>query len=104
MKVRNQGSPEVVARFLREEPGWDEFLFSPYGGKNRVADGVIGNLVYHRCAPGETNPLYPIPTGFDATGAERCAPTIDELRAPSSELRAPSGSSSVRLPMSQQTR
>jgi hypothetical protein len=80
VKLRDQGPAEIIARFLRDELGWDEFLFNPYGGKNRVADGVVGNLVYLRCAPGETNLLYPIPTGFDATGAERCAPTIDELR------------------------
>ncbi|MBF8289073.1 MAG: hypothetical protein HW391_41 [Chloroflexi bacterium] len=78
-KVRDEGPPEVVARFLRQELGWDAFLFNPFA-KQRVTDGVIGNLVYLQCAPGETNPLYPVATGFDATGAERCAPTIDGFR------------------------
>ena len=38
--------------------------------------------MYLRCAPGETNPLYPTAWNGDqeAPGGHRCAPTIDELR------------------------
>jgi hypothetical protein len=75
---------QIVERFLRAELGWDASLLNVYptnglhddGG----ADGVIRGLVYSRCAPGETNPLYPNgQEGPAARGAERCAPTIDDL-------------------------
>jgi hypothetical protein len=75
--LRSPGA-QIVERFLRDELGWEEFLFS--GEATALnADGLRG-LVYLRCAPGETNPLYSTPPdGFPPTG-ERCAPTIDELR------------------------
>ncbi len=82
--LRDQGGSEIVERFLRDGLGWEEFLFNPYqpaeGAGKR--DGTIGGIVYLRCAPGETNPLYPTaPVGHkEAPGAERCAPTIDEFR------------------------
>ncbi|MDP8931299.1 MAG: hypothetical protein M3O70_22690, partial [Actinomycetota bacterium] len=78
--------PAIVERFLREQLGWDQFLYNPYQadvyeftGGDPPASG-LGGLVYLRCAPGETNPLYPVPGQGDARGAERCAPTIDDLR------------------------
>jgi hypothetical protein len=75
---------EIVERFLREELGWDQFLFNPYqpGDGEYPADAAIRRVVYLRCAPGETNPMYPIaPEGHqEAPGAERCAPTLDEFR------------------------
>jgi len=76
------GGAEIVERFLREELGWDEldeFLFSGEATAFN-ADGLRG-LVYLRCAPGETNPLYPIaPVHPKAPRGDLCAPTIDELR------------------------
>ncbi|MGZ8571530.1 MAG: hypothetical protein ACXWW5_04810 [Actinomycetota bacterium] len=79
-----QPGAEIVERFLREELGWEQFLFNPYQGDDGdgAADGILRGVVYLRCAPGETNPLYPIaPVGHqEAPGAERCAPTIDEFR------------------------
>ena len=77
-----QPGTEIVERFLRDELGWDGFLFNPFLGDDGdgAADGVIRGLVYLRCAPGETNSLYPIPSGGDAVGAGSCAPTIDEFR------------------------
>ena len=79
-----QPGAEIVERFLREELGWDQFLFNPYQGDDGdgAADGVIRGVVYLRCAPGETNPLYPTPPDGhqEAPGAERCAPTIDDCR------------------------
>ena len=73
------GGAEIVERFLREELGWDEFLFSGEATAFN-ADGLRG-LVYLRCAPGETNPLYPIaPVHPKAPRGDLCAPTIHELR------------------------
>lgn len=65
---------QIVARFLREVLGWEAFRADPSG------DGTFGregfrSVVFVRCAPGRTNPLYPTdPRGGD------CAPTIDEFR------------------------
>jgi len=77
-----QPGAEIVERFLREELGWEQFLFNPFQGDDGDggADGVLRGVVYLRCAPGETNALYPIAGQGDARGAERCAPTIDESR------------------------
>ena len=69
---------EIVERFLREILGWEEFLFSLNASAPVNQYGLVG-LVYLRCAPGETNPLYPSAPGESAPSGERCAPTIDEL-------------------------
>ena len=63
---------EIVARFLREELGWEAFRFSPIP-EDSFGVGATYNNAYIRCAPGRTNPLYP-------NDPEGCAPTIDELR------------------------
>lgn len=77
--VRNPNTVEIVSRFLREELGWDSYLVFQGGDTAQSGDEfTLIDLVYLRCAPGETNPLYPIPT-VGARG-ELCAPTIDELR------------------------
>jgi hypothetical protein len=65
-----QNSP-FISRFLRDEVGWEEFIFNPHVGW----DELYGNLVFVRCAPGETNELYP-----DDERAGSCAPTMDELQ------------------------
>jgi hypothetical protein len=82
--LRDEGGSEIVERFLRDELGWEQFLFNPYQPTQGAArrDGTIGGIVYLRCVPGETNPLYPTaPEGpQEAPGAERCAPTIDDFR------------------------
>jgi hypothetical protein len=77
-QLRRPGA-EIAERFLREELGWDEFLFNTYA-VNSSEDGVIRGVVYLRCATGETNLLYPEVGVGDALGADRCAPTVDELR------------------------
>ena len=81
------GRPKIAERFLREELGWDHALLLPFwqdyapgGDDSGPADGVIRGLVYLRCGPGETNPLYPIPSRESTAGGHQCAPTIDELR------------------------
>lgn len=75
---------EIVTRFLREELGWEGFLFNPYAADLDNIDGdnggSIGHVVYLRCAPGEVNPLYPNPEDGDTGGAHQCAPTIDDFR------------------------
>jgi hypothetical protein len=79
--LRQPGAP-IAERFLRDELGWEQFLFNPWqpeDGTESVADG-IRPVVYLRCSPGETNPWYPIAEQGDALGADRCAPTIDERR------------------------
>jgi hypothetical protein len=67
---------EFFARFLREELGWEEFDWSVFPGL--YAGGPNDRpwvFVAVRCAPGQTNPLYP----NDPEG-RGCAPTIDEYR------------------------
>jgi hypothetical protein len=76
------GGAEIAQRFLREELGWDHALFNPFEAGTGADDGVIRDAVYLRCAPGETDPLYPLPPPAEhqeALGAEGCAPTIDDL-------------------------
>ena len=71
----------IVERFLREELGWEEFLFSGEATDRVVDPDGLRGLVYLRCAPDGINPLYPVaPDGNQqARSGERCAPTIDEL-------------------------
>jgi hypothetical protein len=70
----NLDDAEIFARFLREELGWEEFLWNPFG-EYGASGTTFSGLVYIRCAPGRTNPLYP---NDDLGGG--CAPTIDEFR------------------------
>jgi hypothetical protein len=76
---------EVIDRFLRELLGWDEFMKNGYLSDDYEytvsgdeAANRMGGQVWMRCAPGKTNPLYPSRT--EASGGDRCAPTIDDLR------------------------
>lgn len=82
--LRDEGGSEIVERFLRDELGWEAFLFNPYFSTEEAGggDGTIGGIAYLRCAPGETNSLYPIaPIGHqEAPGAELCAPTIGQFK------------------------
>ncbi len=79
-------APEIIDRFLRDVLGWDEFLYDAHASSPDLAIGPRRmDLVYLRCATGETNPLYPIPDK-NAPGVERCAPTIDGLRYESVRL------------------
>ena len=63
---------EIVARFLREELGWEDFRFMPVP-EDGFGDGASYNNAFIRCAAGRTNPLYPNDPGA-------CAPTIDDVR------------------------
>ena len=62
--------PEIFARFLRKELGWEEFSRLP---RPVVGDGGIIHT-FVRCAPGQTNSIYP-----DDPRGGRCAPTIDDV-------------------------
>jgi hypothetical protein len=70
---------QLVDRFLREKLGWDHYLFSTDLPGVYPADPAVRRAVYLRCAPGDTNPLYPI-ASEGQPGAERCGPTIDDLQ------------------------
>ncbi len=67
----NVQNAEIVTRFLREELGWEEFIFNAHVGWETANT----NLHYVKCAPGGTNPVYP-----DDEYAGKCAPTIDEFQ------------------------
>ena len=67
---------EFITRFLQEELGWEEFDVSAFPGLYAgVPQDGLWEMLAVRCAPGQTNPLYP----QDPEGRE-CAPTIDEYR------------------------
>ena len=46
---------EIFARFIEEELGWEEFSVGNPGYAS--GEGVYEEVVFIRCAPGETNPL-----------------------------------------------
>ena len=84
-QVVEEGGPEIAERFIRDELGWELFLFAPFLGNDAFwgggGPGAHTDLQYLRCAPGETNTLYPDAAVPDQLpGADRCAPTIDDLR------------------------
>jgi hypothetical protein len=64
---------EVLDRFLREGLGWEEFEHFD-GMAYGEAGSYYTELVFFRCQPGATNPLYP-----DDPAGGGCAPTIDEF-------------------------
>jgi hypothetical protein len=67
---------EFITRFLQEELGWEEFDLSEFPGLYAgVPQDGIWVMLAVRCAPGQTNPLYP--NDLEGRG---CAPTIDEYR------------------------
>jgi hypothetical protein len=68
---------EIFARFMEEELNWEEFSV---GSGYAYADGgdVYEEVVFIRCAPGQTNPLGHLYTDMPAE-IRGCAPTIDEL-------------------------
>ena len=72
------GVPQIFARFLQEELGWEEFL--------RIVGAVYGpgtiDVRFVRCAPGATNSFYP-----DDAQAGGCAPTIDDFHYETVEVR-----------------
>jgi hypothetical protein len=71
------GEAEIFDRFLREELGWEELSFM---GGYASAEGVYDEVVFIRCAPGRTNPLYPDVYPDVPPEVRGCAPTIDGSR------------------------
>ena len=74
---------EIVERFLREELGWEDFVFDVFQEQRGPVDssgpdGFHRGVTFLRCVPDATNPLYP--AGADQLAGARCAPTIDKLR------------------------
>jgi hypothetical protein len=76
--TKQRGQSEIVGRFLREVLGWEAYELNPFEGmgNNGVYDAFYDQR-YLRCAPGDTNPLYP--PGPEPDWGERCAPTLDDL-------------------------
>jgi hypothetical protein len=73
---------EVFQRFVREVLRWDGFTGFAIGGY--VPQGAyshhLAGVVFLRCAPGQTNPLYPNPYPDMPSEVRGCAPTIDDSR------------------------
>ena len=67
-------SAEIFVRFVQEKLGWEEFSWG-VGPRAVPPEDWPWQFVVVRCAPGETNPLYP----NDPDGRE-CAPTLDDHR------------------------
>jgi hypothetical protein len=74
-------NPEVFARFLREGLGWEEFYRLPGPGFGDGKSGPTIILTYVRCAPGQSNTIYP-----DDPSVGRCAPTMDQFRYETVEI------------------
>ncbi|HSK94779.1 MAG TPA: hypothetical protein VLA76_12090 [Candidatus Angelobacter sp.] len=70
---------EIFERFVREELGWEEFSgFAIHGYVE--GGGHLEGVLFIRCAPGRTNPLYPQPYPEMPLEVRGCAPTIDDSR------------------------
>jgi hypothetical protein len=70
---------EIFERFIREEFGWEEFSgFAVMGYAE--GGGHVEGVLFIRCAPGRTNPLYPKIYPEMPPEVRGCAPTIDDSR------------------------
>lgn len=68
-------TPEILARFLREELGWEEFALVAIPGNSAESGGIRADGVqFIRCEPGKENPVWPDDSRFGG-----CAPTIDDF-------------------------
>jgi hypothetical protein len=70
---------EIFERFIREEIGWEEFSGFAIHGYVETG-GHLEGVLFIRCAPGRTNPLYPRPYPEMPAKVRGCAPTIDDSR------------------------
>jgi hypothetical protein len=68
-------TPEILARFVREQLGWEEFALTGETGDSIESQGIraVGAQLI-RCEPGRSNPLWP---NDPLVGG--CAPTIDDF-------------------------
>ncbi len=69
---------EIFARFIEDELGWEAWEAAAFDGWLGGDGGGYEQVLFIRCAPGETNPLSPV---YSEAPPEigQCAPTIDEL-------------------------
>lgn len=68
-------TPEILARLVREELGWEEFTLVAYPGNSVESGGIRADGVQLiRCEPGKSNPIWP---NDEVAGG--CAPTIDDF-------------------------
>ncbi len=88
---------EIFERFIRKELGWEEFSGFAIMGYVEMGGHVEG-VLFIRCAPGRTNPLYPKAYPELPSEVRSCAPTIDDSRyetvrfnVEQPALRGPSG-------------
>ncbi len=78
---------EIFARFMQDELGWEEFSAGNNGFAYGDGGGLYEEVVFIRCAPGETNPLSSLYADVPAE-IRGCAPTIDDLRYETVRFRA----------------
>ena len=75
-------TPEIFARFLREELGWEDYAVRGGVGYGLLESGQETiTLTYVRCVPGKDDPLYP-----DDPRPGGCVPTMDDLRYETVEI------------------
>jgi hypothetical protein len=81
MNTGQVDTPEILARLLREELGWEEFALngSPGTNESQGIRAVGAHLI--RCEPGKSNPLWPNDPRFGG-----CAPTIDDFHYETVEI------------------
>jgi hypothetical protein len=69
---------EIFAQFIEDELGWEAWEAGAFDGWLGADAGGSEEVIFIRCAPGQTNPLASLYT--DAPPEVRgCAPTIDDL-------------------------
>jgi hypothetical protein len=68
---------EIFERFVREEIGWEKFSGFAINGYVETG-GHLEGVLFIRCAPGRTNPLYPKAYPEMPPEVRGCAPTIDD--------------------------
>lgn len=70
---------EILERFVREELGWE--AFSGFAIMGYVENGGhVEGVLFIRCAPDQTNPLYPDAYPDMPAEVRECAPTVDDSR------------------------
>jgi hypothetical protein len=71
---QSPGDAEIFSRFLTDMLGWEEFRWGAGPLSYEEGFGRSYDVVFVRCAAGQSNPLYP-----DDPEGGRCAPTLDEF-------------------------
>ena len=75
-------TPEILARLLREEFGWEEFALYVIPGNSVESGGIRADgIQFIRCEPGKSNPIWPDDPRFG-----ECAPTIDDFHYETVEI------------------